>query len=212
MACLSIWLERFRGTQKEDALQMKGWWESNINVRFPFMYSQKWNCASSLFPKQNYNVLSPNSYTHIPVRDLYISRISLSILLQQKYVDWSWEYINRSHTHECRKWNWGRALPFPGIYKLDFWYCASVGLLLYIILYACGGRMNMVKGGQILLFLNFNLTLTSDDIYAGTRSKRNKKLLGSLNTSRLKHSYRESTNCSSSHCQLVWARYLQITF
>jgi hypothetical protein len=26
-------------------LQMKGWWESNINVWFPFMYSQKWNCA-----------------------------------------------------------------------------------------------------------------------------------------------------------------------
>ncbi len=26
-----------------------------------------------LFPKQNYNVLSPSSYTHISVRDLYIS-------------------------------------------------------------------------------------------------------------------------------------------
>jgi hypothetical protein len=67
-------------------LQMKSRWETNINVWFPFMYSQNWNCAASLFPKQNYNVLSPNSYTHIlytlSVRDLYISRISLSILLQ----------------------------------------------------------------------------------------------------------------------------------
>jgi hypothetical protein len=35
-----------------------------------------------LLPKQNYNVLSPSSYTHIPVRDLYISRIGLPILLQ----------------------------------------------------------------------------------------------------------------------------------
>ncbi len=35
-----------------------------------------------LFPKQNYNVLSPGSYTLISVRDLYISRIGLSILLQ----------------------------------------------------------------------------------------------------------------------------------
>jgi hypothetical protein len=35
------------------------------------MYSQKLNCAASLFPKQNYNVLSPNSYTHI----LYLSEI-----------------------------------------------------------------------------------------------------------------------------------------
>jgi hypothetical protein len=35
-----------------------------------------------LFPKQNYNVLSPSSYTHISVRNLYISWIGLSILLQ----------------------------------------------------------------------------------------------------------------------------------
>jgi hypothetical protein len=35
-----------------------------------------------LFPKHNYNVLSPSSYTHISVRDLYISRIGLTILLQ----------------------------------------------------------------------------------------------------------------------------------
>ncbi len=63
---------------------MMGHWESDINVWFPFMYSQKWNYAASLFPKQNYNVLSPNSYTHISVRDLYISGINLSILLQPK--------------------------------------------------------------------------------------------------------------------------------
>jgi hypothetical protein len=35
-----------------------------------------------LFLKQNYNVLSPSSYTHISVGDLYISRIGLPILLQ----------------------------------------------------------------------------------------------------------------------------------
>jgi hypothetical protein len=35
------------------------------------MCSQKLNCVASLFPKQNYNVLSSNSYTHI----LYLSEI-----------------------------------------------------------------------------------------------------------------------------------------
>ncbi len=35
-----------------------------------------------LFPKQNDNILCPSSYTHISVRDLYISRIGLPILLQ----------------------------------------------------------------------------------------------------------------------------------
>jgi hypothetical protein len=35
-----------------------------------------------LFPKQNYNVLSPSSCTHISVRDLYISGIGRAILLE----------------------------------------------------------------------------------------------------------------------------------
>ncbi len=37
-----------------------------------------------------------------------------------KYVDRSWEYTNRSQTHECRNWVWGRAIPFLGIHKWDF--------------------------------------------------------------------------------------------
>jgi hypothetical protein len=36
-----------------------------------------------LFLKQIYNVLSASSYTHISVRDFYISRIGLPILLQE---------------------------------------------------------------------------------------------------------------------------------
>ncbi len=52
-----------------DALQMKGQWESNINVWFPGMYSQKWNL---LFPKQNYNVLSPSPYTHTYICERFI--------------------------------------------------------------------------------------------------------------------------------------------
>jgi hypothetical protein len=35
----------------------------------------------------------------------------------RKDVDRSWEYINRSQTHECRHWGWGRAIPRKGIYK-----------------------------------------------------------------------------------------------
>ncbi len=34
------------------ALQMKGRWESKINIWFLFMYSQKWNCEASLFPNR----------------------------------------------------------------------------------------------------------------------------------------------------------------
>jgi hypothetical protein len=94
-------------------------WPSNVLVMWsrrsanerPFMYSQKWNCTASLFLKQTYNVLSPISYTRISARDLYISRIRLYILLQPNMCDRSWEYINRSQTHECGNWDWCRALP-----------------------------------------------------------------------------------------------------
>ncbi len=37
-----------------------------------------------------------------------------------KYVDRSWEYINRSQTHECGIWDCGRAIPFLGTHKWDF--------------------------------------------------------------------------------------------
>jgi hypothetical protein len=37
-----------------------------------------------------------------------------------KYVDRSWEYINRSRTHECVTWDWGSAIPFLGKHKWDF--------------------------------------------------------------------------------------------
>ncbi len=35
----------------------------------------------------------------------------------RKYVDCSWEHINRSKTHECGIWGWGCAIPRKGIYK-----------------------------------------------------------------------------------------------
>jgi hypothetical protein len=101
------------------ALQMKGRLESYMNVWFPFMYSQKWNCAASLFLKQNYNVLSPNFYNYISAKDLYISRISLSYFAAAKYVDRFWEDINRSQTHESWKLEWGHTIPRKGIHKWD---------------------------------------------------------------------------------------------
>jgi hypothetical protein len=42
-----------------------------------------------------------------------------------RHVDRSWEYINRSQTHKCRKWDWGRAIPFLGTHKLYCRYSAN---------------------------------------------------------------------------------------
>ncbi len=38
----------------------------------------------------------------------------------RKYVDRSWEYENRSQTHESGNSDWGRAIPRKGIQKWDF--------------------------------------------------------------------------------------------
>ncbi len=50
----------------------------NLHVWFRFIYSQKWTCVAFLFPKQIYNVLSPNFHIHVTVDDLY-NPISLSL-------------------------------------------------------------------------------------------------------------------------------------
>ncbi len=101
-------------------LQMKGQWESNINVWFRFMYSQKWNCW--LFPKQNYKVLSPNPTLIYQDRSVYFAAA--------KYADQSWEYINHSQTQECRDWDWGRGAPFR--YSVLEKICGQV-IFLYIL-------------------------------------------------------------------------------
>jgi hypothetical protein len=85
-------------------LQMMGRWESNINVWFRSMYSQKWNCAASLFPKQNYNGLSPNSC---------ICEGFLHIL---------YSHDRSSQIRKWKNWEWGRAVSLMGIYVSNFRY------------------------------------------------------------------------------------------
>ncbi len=80
-----------------------------------------------LFPKQNYNVLSRCSYTHIYVCERFIYFQDRSAYSAAgKYVERNWEYINRSKTHECGNCDWGRAIPRKGIHKWDFRCCAGI--------------------------------------------------------------------------------------
>ncbi len=58
---------------------------------------------------------------------IYIFPQSVCLVCWRKYVDWSWDYINRSQTHECGNWGWGHAIPRIGIHKWDF--RCSVGRL-----------------------------------------------------------------------------------
>ncbi len=80
------------------ALQIKGCWESNITFWFRFLYSQKRNCTSSLFPKQNYNALFPTFHIYVSVSDLYIYSNDGSVLETTACSFFFWEYINRNQT------------------------------------------------------------------------------------------------------------------
>jgi hypothetical protein len=60
--------------------------------------------SKQIFPEKELRGLSPNFHIHVSVSDIYIPTVSLPLLLQKKYVDRSWEYINRSQTYKCGNW------------------------------------------------------------------------------------------------------------
>ncbi len=74
------------------------------------MYSQKRNCAASV-PISTFMFLS----------DLYIPAIGPPIFLQQnRQTNRGNIHINHSQRHECRNWDWGRAVSFLGIFVSNF--------------------------------------------------------------------------------------------
>ncbi len=68
------------------------------------------------FQKRNIGAPVPIS-TFMCLWANYIFPRWVCLFCWRKYVDWSWEYINRSKTHEGGNWGWGRAIPIKGVYK-----------------------------------------------------------------------------------------------
>ncbi len=98
---------------------MKDRWEYNINVWFPFMYSQKWSCY---FQNRIIMFCLPVP-TLLYLWEIYIYFQDRSAYPGVgKYVVRSWEYIiaHIKQIHEFGNWDWGRAIPRKGIHKWDF--------------------------------------------------------------------------------------------
>ncbi len=91
------------------ALQMKGWCESSINVWFPFMYSQKWNCY---FQSRIIMFCSQFLHSYNCERFIYFQDRSAYSTAGNMWTD--------PGTHECGNWAWGRAIPRKGIHKWGF--------------------------------------------------------------------------------------------
>ncbi len=74
----------------------------------------------------------PMSHSCVCERFLYLHDLS-AYSAAGKYVDRSWEYINRSQTRECRNWEWGRSIPFLEIHKWGFRCSATKRMVVYTI-------------------------------------------------------------------------------
>ena len=89
-------------------------WAHHTATKIPFMYSFSGNSAAS----------APIS-TLMCLWAIYIvpgSVYNTYCLQQNRETDRGNIHINRSQTHECGNWAWGRAIPFLGIFVSKFRY------------------------------------------------------------------------------------------
>ncbi len=82
--------------------------------------TQYWKFETNIPRKGTARPQSQFPHSCVCERFIYSHDRSASYSAAGKYVERSWDYINRSQTHECGNRDWGVAIPFLGIHKWDF--------------------------------------------------------------------------------------------
>ncbi len=107
-------------------------WEFNLNVWFPFIYSQKWNCY---FPKQNYNVLSPAVPTLIYLWGIYIFPGSVCLFCCREICGpilgiyklltdtWMWKLGPRPRNTGIHKWDFPCSVLWKPCNRNEYVHC-----------------------------------------------------------------------------------------
>ncbi len=120
--------------------------------KFRFMYSQKMKLYG----------LSPNFHIHVSVSDLYIPTVHL---FSCSRIGISWVYKNNSQKHECRNWDYGRAVLQLGIFVSNFRLCVFAVLIIEELnMKTLLKRLSNVLM-QILHFLDLLISLTLIYLY-----------------------------------------------
>ncbi len=91
--------------------------------------------SKQIFPEKELRGHSPNFHIHVTIMCLWANYIfppSICLFCCRKYVDRSWEYKNRSQTHECRNWDLDRTIPRKGIHICDFCWSAYVFAVFFL--------------------------------------------------------------------------------
>jgi hypothetical protein len=85
-----------------------------------------------IFPDWKFRGLSQFLHSYICERFIYSHDRSAA----GKRVDRSWHYINRLQRYECSNWDWGRAVWFLGIHKMDL-LCSLVYQVNFPVFSSC---------------------------------------------------------------------------